>query len=155
LITEPDAVSLERIDPSGSSSDKNNWHSAASTAGYGTPGYKNSQYKNPEPFNAVINTTPAVFSPDNDGMNDVALIQYKMDEVGFVANVNIFDAGGRLVRTPVRNELLSLTGSWKWDGLGERGARLSVGTYIIVTELFNLQGKKRQFRNVITLVRKL
>jgi hypothetical protein len=45
LIDNAEGVSLERIDPDGSSQDANNWHSAASTAGYGTPTLQNSQYK--------------------------------------------------------------------------------------------------------------
>jgi hypothetical protein len=40
LIANPDGVSLERIDPDGTSQEATNWHSAASTAGYGTPTYK-------------------------------------------------------------------------------------------------------------------
>jgi Lamin Tail Domain len=42
LIDNAEGVSLERIDPAGPSQDETNWHSAASTAGYGTPTYKNS-----------------------------------------------------------------------------------------------------------------
>lgn len=155
LVTQPEAVSLERIDPSGGSSDKNNWHSAASAAGYGTPGYKNSHYKEHQLVNAIITISPVVFSPDNDGIEDIAGIQYKFDETGYVANVIIFDAGGRFVRTLVRNELLSREGVWNWDGLGEKAARLPIGPYIIVTEIFNLQGKRRQFKNVITLAKRL
>ena len=45
LIDDAEGVSLERIDPDGTSQDETNWHSAASTAGYGTPTYKNSQYQ--------------------------------------------------------------------------------------------------------------
>src|SRR6185503_13314361 len=36
LIDDDEGVSLERIDPDGTSQEANNWHSAASTAGYGT-----------------------------------------------------------------------------------------------------------------------
>jgi len=32
---------------------------------------------------------------------------------------------------------------------------LPVGTYIIFTEIFNLQGKKSSFKNTIVLARKL
>ncbi|MBL7758908.1 MAG: lamin tail domain-containing protein, partial [Chitinophagaceae bacterium] len=43
LIRNPQGVALERIDPAGPSSSSHNWHSAAAPAGYGTPGYTNSQ----------------------------------------------------------------------------------------------------------------
>ena len=54
LIDNPEGVSLERIDPEGPSQDAANWHSAASTAGYGTPTYKNSQYKQTQIIDAAI-----------------------------------------------------------------------------------------------------
>ena len=44
LISNTEGVSLERIDYNAPSV-QNNFHSAASSAGYGTPGYKNSQYR--------------------------------------------------------------------------------------------------------------
>lgn len=155
LIDDAEGVSLERIDPDAASQDVSNWHSAASTAGYGTPTYKNSQYKLTQAINATIEVTPKVFSPDNDGRDDIATIQYKMSEPGYVANITIFDAAGRPVRNLVRNGTLGLTGYWNWDGLDDKGLKLPIGTYILFTEIFNLQGKKDRFKNTVVLARKL
>ena len=153
LIDNAEGVSLERIDPAALSQDANNWHSAASTAGYGTPTYKNSQYKLVQSINATIELAPKVFSPDNDGRDDITTIQYKVDGPGYVANIIIYDATGRPIRNLVRNGTLSLTGYWNWDGLDDKGNKLPVGTYIIFTELFNLHGKKEQFKNTVVLAR--
>jgi hypothetical protein len=155
LIGDDEGVSLERIDPNDSSQKQSNWHSAASTAGYGTPTYKNSQYKLANSVNGTVDVSPKVFSPDNDGHDDIATISYQVTEPGYVANISIFDANGRLVRYFVKNALLGLKGSWNWDGLNENGQKLPVGTYIIFTEIFNLQGKKQQFKNTIVLARRL
>ncbi len=155
LIANPDGVSLERIDPDGASQDAANWHSAASTAGYGTPTYKNSQYKLLQSINATIEVTPKVFSPDNDGRDDIATIQYKTTEPGYVANITIYDANGRSVRNLVKNATLGLQGYWIWDGLDDKKLKLPVGTYILFTEIFNLGGKKEIFKNVVVLVRQL
>ena len=155
LIDNPEGVSLERIDPAGPSQDETNWHSAASTAGYGTPTYKNSQYKLVNAINATIEITPKVFSPDNDGRDDIATIQYAVTEPGYVANIIIYDAAGRPIRNLVRNGTLGLKGYWNWDGLNDKGNKLPVGTYIIFTEIFNLQGKKATFKNAVVLARKL
>lgn len=154
LIDNPDGVSLERIDPGGPSQDANNWHSAASTAGYGTPTYKNSQYKLLQPINTSIEISPRVFSPDNDGRDDVATIQYKTTEPGFMAIMIIYDANGRPVRNLVRNGILGPDGYWNWDGLDNKGQPLPIGTYIIYTEIFNLQGKKEAFKNTVVLARR-
>ena len=155
LIDIQDGVSLERIDPDGPSQDAANWHSAASTAGYGTPTYKNSQFKLLQRINATIKATPKVFSPDNDGRDDIVTIQYKTTEPGYIANITIYDAGGRPVKTLVSNGTLGLEGYWNWNGLDNKNLKLPVGTYIFFTEIFNLSGKKETFKNVVVLARKL
>jgi hypothetical protein len=155
LMSNDDGVALERIDPNDSSQKQSNWHSAASTAGYGTPTYKNSQYKQTNSVNAAIDISPKIFSPDNDGHDDIATISYQVTEPGYVANVSIFDANGRMVRYLAKNSLLGSKGSWNWDGLNENGQKLAIGTYIIYTEIFNLEGRKQQFKNTIVLARRL
>ncbi|HEY5970255.1 MAG TPA: lamin tail domain-containing protein [Chitinophagaceae bacterium] len=155
LLSDPNAVSLERIDPDGISQEATNWHSAASTAGFGTPTYKNSQYKLLQSINATVEITPKVFSPDNDGRDDIATIQYKTTEPGYVANISIYDANGRPVRNLVKNATLSLQGYWVWDGLDDKKLKLPVGSYIVFTEIFNLNGKKEIFKNVVVLARQL
>jgi len=155
LIANPDGVSLERIDPDGTSQEATNWHSAASTAGYGTPTYKNSQYKLLQSINASVEVTPKVFSPDNDGRDDIATIQYKTTEPGYIANITIYDANGRPVRNLVKNATLGLQGYWIWDGLDDKKLKLPIGTYILFTEIFNLSGKKEILKNVVVLARQL
>lgn len=155
LIASDVGVALERIDPAGPSQDPNNWHSASSTSGYGTPTYQNSQYKKINAVNATIAITPSVFSPDNDGRDDVATIHYSLNDPGYVANITIFNAIGRPVRYLAKNAILGLTGYWNWDGLDEQGAALPIGPYIVLTEIFNLQGKKQQFKNALVLARVL
>lgn len=155
LLADANGVSLERIDPGGISQEATNWHSAASTAGFGTPTYKNSQYKLLQSINATIEITPKVFSPDNDGRDDIAAIQYQTTEPGYVANITIYDANGRPVRNLVKNATLGLQGYWIWDGLDDKRAKLPVGSYILFTEIYNLNGKKEMFKNVIVLARQL
>jgi len=155
LIDNPEGVSLERIDPGAISQDEASWHSAASTAGYGTPGYKNSQYKQSQIIDAIINVAPKIFSPDNDGHDDVTSIQYKVTAPGYVVNITIFDSQGRPVRELVKNGTLGISGQWNWDGLDEKGNKLAIGIYIIYTDMFNLLGKKQHFKNTVVLAKKL
>lgn len=155
LLVNTEGVSLERIDPSGNSQDPANWHSAASTAGNGTPTYANSQYRQSENPQATVVVSPSVFSPDNDGREDITRLQYAVSEPGYIANITIYDAAGRIVRNLVRNGTMGLKGYWNWDGLDDRGFRLPVGVYILFTEFFNLQGKKKQFKKSVVLARNL
>jgi len=122
--------------------------------GYGTPTYKNSQYKINDGVQGTIAVTPAIVSPDNDGIDDFATIDYTFPSPGYVANIIVFDAAGRAVRYLQRNALCGITGNYRWDGLGENNQQLPVGIYIFYTEVFNLEGKKKQFKNTIVLARR-
>ncbi len=153
LISNTEGVSLERINYNAPSV-QNNFHSAATSIGYGTPGYKNSQLRIDQQAQGEITITPEIFSPDNDGMDDFAIINYSFPSPGYVANITIFDASGRAVRYLQKNALSGIKGSYTWDGLGEKQQKLSQGIYIIFTEIFNTAGKKKQFKNTVVLARR-
>ncbi len=153
LISNTEGVSLERIDYDGKSI-QSNFHSAATSAGYGTPGYKNSQYRLNEQVQGEIKISPDIFSPDNDGIDDFATIDYSFPSPGYVTNVTIFDATGRPVRYLQRNSLSGITGYYRWDGLDDKNRQLPQGIYIVYTEIFNTDGKKKQFKNSIVLARR-
>ncbi|MGZ5287801.1 MAG: hypothetical protein ACXWB9_11470, partial [Flavisolibacter sp.] len=155
LISNPEGISLEKVQPVAPSNLAESWHSAASTAGYATPGYKNSQQIIDQGGNAMMEVLPKIFSPDNDGMDDLATIVYQVNEPGYVANITVFDVRGRAVRSLVRSGLMGLKGNWNWDGLDEKKQKLPSGNYIIHAEIFNLQGKKKGFKMVVVLVRKM
>ena len=154
LIDNKEGIALERIDYNQPTQLKSNWTSAASTSGYGTPTYQNSQFRADIQVQGQIHISPEVFSPDNDGMDDFAFINFQFTEPNYVANINVFDISGRLVRSLVRNATLSSTGSFRWDGLNDLQQRLAVGPYIIVTEIFNLKGNTKRFKNVVTVARR-
>ncbi len=154
LIHDDDGVALERTDYEVASQNAANWHSAAKNVNYGTPTYKNSQYRVNAGVQGEIKIDPEIFSPDNDGRDDFATILYSFPEPGYVANITIFDAVGRRVRDLERNALCGLKGYFRWDGLAEKSQKLPVGIYVIYTEVFNLQGKTKKFKNTIVLARK-
>ncbi len=149
LLTSTNNISLERINANHSSNKKQNWHSASSTSGYGTPTMKNSQEFSLENVDELI--VSPLFAPNLDGIEDFALIQYKLNEPGFVANVFIYDASGRLVRHLVKNDMAGLSGTWKWDGLSEDGNALTAGAYIVFAEFFSMSGKKKTFKRTTAL----
>lgn len=153
LISNTEGVSLERINYEAGSV-QSNFHSAATSAGYGTPGYKNSQYRLNEEVPGTITVTPDIFSPDNDGTDDFATINYSFPSPGYVANITIFDATGRAVRYLERNSVSGIKGYYRWDGLDDKNRKLPQGIYIIYTEIFNAEGKKKQFKNTIVLARR-
>ena len=154
LISNNEGVSLERIDYDAPSNNPDNWHSAAASVNYGTPTYKNSQYHVDVGVKGAITVSPEIFSPDNDGLDDFATFGYSFPEAGYVINITIFDASGRPVRYLERNSLSGTKGYYRWDGLDEKRRKLPVGLYIIYTEIFNLDGKTKKFKNTIVLARR-
>jgi flagellar hook assembly protein FlgD len=88
------------------------------------------------------------FSPDGDGLNDVLYLHYNFGEPGYVANITLFDAKGRFVRTLASNELMAPEGVVAWDGTSETGQKAAIGIYIIHIEVFNLQGEVKKYRKV-------
>ncbi|OQP65794.1 hypothetical protein A3860_14445 [Niastella vici] len=154
LISDEEGVALERLNYNQPTTDRLNWSSAASTVGFGTPGYPNSQLTADGGLQGAVGISPAIFSPDNDGFNDFATIGYQLPEPGYVANIRIFDANGHMVRQLVRNATLAMTGKFNWDGLDDKLRQLPMGIYIVLTEVFTLQGKTRKFKQVVTLARK-
>ena len=139
LLDNTDGVSLERIDPNGLSSSSFNWHSAAESIGFASPGRKNSQYL-PALTNGNFNLSSELISPDNDGYQDVVQLNYQMSEAGMLGKVTIYDDRGRLIRTICSNELLGTEGTLSWDGLTDNFVKSSIGVYVLFFEAFSTNG---------------
>lgn len=154
LLVTTKGVSLERIDFNRPTNDKTNWNSAAEAVGFATPAYRNSQYLQADGGSGVTIPNP-LFSPDNDGYNDVLNISYKLDEPGKAANVYIYDSKGRQVRHLIRNEQLAQDGTLSWNGINDDNEKAPIGIYVVYVELFNLSGKVNKYKLSCTLAGKL
>ena len=152
LLNNKEGISLERVNINDSTNKRENWHSASSTSGYGTPGYKNSQFNVQQEMQGGFSIDPAVFSPDNDGFDDFTTINYLFPEPGYVVTLSVFDAAGRLVKTIARNLLCGVKGYFRWNGLDEQARTLSRGIYVLLIDCFTLQGKRLRLKRTVTLV---
>ncbi len=148
-------VSLERINPDNLTTDKSNWHSAAETVNYGTPGLQNSQYLDKTESSEPVWVSPEVFSPDNDGYRDVVQVFYELSQPGSVANVTIFDSQGRRIRILYKNELLGTSGNFLWDGEDETGRKADIGIYVFLIEVFDQNGNVKAYKKTCVLARRL
>ena len=154
LIAHEEGVALERIDPNQPTQQAANWSSAAATTGYGTPGYRNSQYRAAQSSNSSVSLHPTVFSPDNDGQDDFTFLQYRLASPGQMGTITVFDIRGYPVRYLAKNVLLSSSGQFRWDGLDEQGSPLPMGPYIVYVQIFDLQGRVTRLKKVVILVKK-
>jgi len=154
LLSNPDGVSLERIDFYRPSNESTYWHRAADGVGFATQGYQNPPYLPVEPTSEV-QADPNTFSPDSDGYKDVVNISYTFDQSGFVGTILIYDMQGRLVRRLMENELLGTSGVISWDGINDRREKANVGGYVIYMEVYDLSGKLKAYKIPVVLAAKM
>ena len=139
LLDDSKGKSLERISADGNSSVSTNWHTAAESVNFATPGRINSQdykYESTGDFEFSSKTV----SPDNDGFEDVLHVKYKMKSGGMIGTFSIYDATGRLIKTLFKNDLLATEGSFSWDGITLEQVKAPIGTYIGILESFDADG---------------
>jgi hypothetical protein len=146
LLANKSGVSLERIRYDNPTPDVTNWHSAASDAGFATPGAQNSQFMDATETDNEITLEYEIFSPDNDGYKDIETIYYQLDKPGFVANIIIFDAVGRRVRLIANNKPLGTSGSFVWDGIDDKGRIAQTGIYLIYIEFHHSSGEVKRYK---------
>ena len=139
VIDNLDGVSLERIDPQGESENSFNWHSAAQDIGFATPGLKNSQFI-PAVYSGEFSFTNPIFSPDNDGFQDVLQVNYKLNAEGLLGKVSIYDDKGRVIKNLFQNLLLGASGTFSWDGMADDNQKSAIGAYVMVFEAFSTDG---------------
>jgi len=155
LLKSVDGVSLERLSASRPTQDASNWHSAAETVGFATPAYQNSQTSGELTGGNPLALTPEIFSPDNDAHNDYLNIAYTFDTPGYMVNIAVYDASGRLIRNLVDNEMCGISGVFSWDGLTNDRQKAAIGYYLIYTEIFDLKGNVKHYKNTAVLGGKL
>ena len=155
LIDDEDGISLERIDFNTPTQTASNWHSAASTVGFATPTYQNSQFRVSSMNSEIFSIPETVFSPNQDGFQDILLIEYQVENQGYLANLKVFDAKGRLVRQLYQNELLAPSGTLTWDGLTDEGLKARIGIYVITAEIFTPEKEAEYFKKTCVLADRL
>ncbi|NQU86392.1 MAG: lamin tail domain-containing protein, partial [Mariniphaga sp.] len=149
ILAEFSGVSLERISFDSQTNDPANWHSAAENCGYATPGYNNSQAS--LNLSTSVKFEPESFSPNLDGYNDEYRINYQLNKPGYVANCWIFDVSGNLILQLVKNEILATNGNLSWNGKDETGQKMPLGVYVVLLEIFDLNGNLNRYKDAVVL----
>jgi gliding motility-associated-like protein len=153
LLSEAEGVSLEKINPRGSSLDENNWHSSSGSSGWGTPGRVNSVFSTMPLTDDRLWFSSTRITPNNDGTEDVLTIKMNLAGIGNVVTVMIFDENGTLVRRLAENLLADPETYLSWDGTDNNGSLLPAGIYIFLVTMFNDTGKTQKWKRVCTVIR--
>jgi hypothetical protein len=153
LLDDPRGISLERIASDLPGSDPDNWHSAASISAYATPGRENSQSRTVIDAEKHLEVSPEVFSPDNDGFEDLLHIRLNTGGKDWIIGIFITDIHGNRVRVLANNHLAAPLVSYSWDGEGEDGSMQALGFYVVHVRAYNaVTGEKWIRRKAVGLV---
>jgi hypothetical protein len=131
LLDDPRGISLERVSVQRPGNEPDNWHSAASIEGYATPGRENSQSMKEGDPDRLLDVEPEVFSPDNDGYNDILQMTISTGGSDWVIGLWITDLEGNRIRILANNHLVGPSATYIWDGEGETGAMQPMGFYVV------------------------
>jgi len=138
-IVDVSGRSLERIQAALSTNDARNWSTSVSPRG-GTPCGQNSIHTESGPRRMVLSFTPNPFSPDGDGVEDFAVIQYELPGNVAMVNIKIFDVKGRLVRWLANNEPSGGCGEIIWNGCDDEQRQVRIGIYVVLLEARDERG---------------
>ncbi len=148
-------ISLELINPNLNRNTSSNWSSSVSSFG-ATPGKENSIKTNNAASETKLEISPNPFSPDNDGIEDFALINYNLKESISQIRIRVFDSQGRFIKTITENQPTGSKGSIVFDGLDKNNNPLKIGIYIILFEAVNSNNSiVETIKKVVVIAKKL
>lgn len=153
FLQSSEGVSLERISPSAPSEDKNNWHSASSTAGFATPGAINSQNIFSEDSEYPLSLSSSYLTPDQNGDKDFVVIKYVFNNPGLIGSFSVYDPFGKKIKTIANNSTLAMNGQFVWDGSNDENYPVKSGHYLLVAEIFGISGEIYLFKEKIAVIR--
>ena len=151
LLNSREGVSLERINVDASTSNYNNWSSASFACGYATPTLKNSQSVEGVLNESTISITPSVFSPDNDGFDDHALIAINTVDAGSWSSVSVLDIKGNTIKQLLNADLIGTNDKLIWDGTDTKNSIVQSGIYVVSASVINQHGEVKKYRRPVVV----
>lgn len=149
-LINTNGVSLERINPYFLGPQSSNWVSASSLSNSATPGRKNSQFSsNKEESPGNWHLLSGTFSPDGDGYEDFALLEFSDLSPGTRLDLEVYSPSANLVYVWENNRLCGSTGLLRWDGKDKDGNSLPNGAYILLIQYTSPGQRTRTKRLVI------
>lgn len=135
LLQNTKGVALERVCLEASARIPSNWQSASSLVNYATPGSENSRREDIQAITSVSQLSPNNFTPDGDGIDDVAKISIDGNYAGSKVKISIYNQRGILVKNLSESDLIGSFPVLYWDGTDNEMQRCAMGPYIIFIEI--------------------
>ena len=151
LLPTFEGVSLERLSSKLSGKLPENWHSASAQQHFGTPTRVNSMQMDHLINSNQLSVLPEVFSPDNDGFQDVVQIAYLFNHLENFSTLTIYNRYGLPVKDFANAYWGGNQGKWIWDGLDNDNNSLPEGFYVVKLTIFMPDGTVDTLRKSIVL----
>jgi gliding motility-associated-like protein len=129
------------------------WSSASYKVNYGTPGYKNSQFRNIPSSSSFATLLSKTISPDGDGWEDKLLIKINSQKLPAAINLTIYNEYGQLMRKVKSQQLLGRGEIIEWDGVFNNG-KAPMGNYIALVEAIANDGSIERAKLVFTILKR-
>lgn len=155
LLRNPKGVSLERISPTSPASHRMNWQSASGSEEFATPGRRNSQTREGELTDQLIEIDPEVFDPEGSSGPASTSIRYQLDQPGWMGTFRIYSAAGQLIHTLAQNQILGTDGLLTWTGTDSTGKLVRPGYYVLVVEIYEPGGETRVIKKTLVVATRL
>lgn len=153
LLRNVEGVALEKQSPEMESTATNGWHSAAESAGWGTPGAVNSVSSENIETSDLITFSSKRITPDSDGIDDILVITYNPGGTGNVFSATVYDESGSRVRKLTSNMLTNAEASLTWDATADDGSPVETGIYIILITTWDETGRTSSWKRVCAVIR--
>jgi len=153
LLASEKGVALEKVMTDAQSEDISQWHSASEASGWGTPGAPNSVMAEFSVMEDMVNFSSTKITPDNDGFEDLLVINFNLVGNGNIVSVTVFDETGAFVKKITDNLLAGPSASIVWDGTSMDEKLVGTGIYVFLITLFDDKGKTRKWKKVCTVIR--
>ncbi len=144
-------VSLERISIESATNIEINWDSSVDSDG-STPGRVNSRSNSSPQTVTSLSVSPSPFTPNGDGLDEVAEIRFSTEYTNGTNTIKIFDTRGRLLRR-FSVSMQGNAGSVLWDGRRDNGEMAATARYIVLLESEDSAGRVTQERTTVVLAR--
>lgn len=154
LLSDNEGIALEKVRQDLQSDESKNWHSASESYGWGSPGAANSVLTGSLPETGILTFSSSRISPDNDGYEDVLVMDIATGDPGSTVTVTLFDETGSYVRKIAENYLAGNRASLVWDGTYEDGTPVHSGIYIVLTEIYTNKGTTGKWKKVCAVIRR-
>ncbi|NJN24498.1 MAG: hypothetical protein HC819_00105 [Cyclobacteriaceae bacterium] len=154
FLNDSEGVSLERISFDSPSNKPDNWQSASATAGFATPGKINSQTLSGTAHSSPMHIEPPVFDPGGHGFPAFTIIKCRFANGGNMANLNIVDTQGRVVKTILSHQSVGVEEDFKWEGDNDEGQEVRLGPYIVFMEIYAADGSRHLYRKKVVVAGK-